>query len=139
MSEISIKLNGFKQNSKFSLSRKNSYLIPVMMEEIIFRELSFSSFGDVITVKTEHINYGGFNEFLENGKSLWKVKTRTSFGKDFINTFFGQVNYYGNNFHFLRYDDKLKTDFKDFILYYQKDLTIDFINVMGYLIKFIKF
>ncbi|WP_339025225.1 hypothetical protein [Spiroplasma endosymbiont of Agriotes lineatus] len=70
------------------------------MEKIIFRELSFSSFGDVITVKTEHINYGGFNEFLENGKSLWKSGSVISFGIDFINTFFGQVNYYGNTFHF---------------------------------------
>ncbi len=31
-------------------------------------------------------------------------------------------------FIFLRYDDKLKFDFKDFMLYYEKDLTIDFIN-----------
>ncbi|WP_375315158.1 hypothetical protein [Spiroplasma endosymbiont of Tipula paludosa] len=127
MSEISIKLNGFKQNSKFSLSRKNSYPSG-FIEKVIFRELSFSSFGDVITVKTEHGSIVGANEFLENGKSLWKSGSRTSFGRDFINTFFGQVNYYGNTFHFLRYDDKLKTDFKDFMLYYQKDLTVDFIN-----------
>ncbi|WP_342263841.1 hypothetical protein [Spiroplasma endosymbiont of Clivina fossor] len=127
MSEISIKLNGFKQNSKFSLSRKNSYL-PGFIEKVIFRELSFSSFGDVITIKTEHGSIVGSNEFLENGKSLWKSGSRTSFGGDFINTFFGQVNYYGNTFHFLRYDDKLKFDFKDFMLHYQKDLTIDFIN-----------
>ncbi|WP_338981938.1 hypothetical protein [Spiroplasma endosymbiont of Eupeodes luniger] len=127
MSEISIKLNGFKQNSKFNLSRKNSYP-PGFIEEVIFRELSFSSFGDVITIKTEHGSIVGYNEFLENGKSLWKSGSQTSFGIDFINTFFGQVNYYGNTFHFLRYDDKLKSDFKDFMLYYQKDLTIDFIN-----------
>ncbi|WP_375315714.1 hypothetical protein [Spiroplasma endosymbiont of Tipula paludosa] len=127
MSEISIKLNGFKQNSKFSLSRENSYP-PGFIEKVIFRELSFSSFGDVITIKTEHGSIVGNNEFLENGKSLWKSGSRTSFGKDFINTFFGQVNYYGNTFHFLRYDDKLKLDFKDFMLHYQKDLTIDFIN-----------
>ncbi len=128
MSEISIKLNGFKQNSKFNLSRKNSYPKPDMMQKVIFRELSFSSFGDVITIKTEYGSIMGNNEFLENGKSLWKSGSRTSFGIDFINTFFGQVNYYGNTFHFLRYDDKLKVDFKDFMLYYQKDLTIDFIN-----------
>ncbi|WP_338966984.1 hypothetical protein [Spiroplasma endosymbiont of Lonchoptera lutea] len=127
MSEISIKLNGFKQNSKFSLSRKNSYP-PGFIEEVIFRELSFSSFGDVITIKTEHGSIVGNNEFLENGKSLWKSGSQTSFGGDFINTFFGQVNYYGNTFHFLRYDDKLKVDFKDFMLYYRKDLTISFIN-----------
>jgi hypothetical protein len=127
MSEISIKLNGFKQNSKFSLSHKNSYP-PGFIEKVIFRELSFSSFGDVITIKTEHGSIVGSNEFLENGKSLWKSGSRTSFGGDFINTFFGQVNYYGNTFHFLRYDDKLKFDFKDFMLHYQKDLTIDFIN-----------
>ncbi|WP_215826197.1 hypothetical protein [Spiroplasma endosymbiont of 'Nebria riversi'] len=127
MSEMSIKLNGFKKNSKFSLSRKNLYP-PGFIEKVIFRELSFSSFGDVITIKTEHGSIVGYNEFLENGKSLWKSGSRTSFGGDFINTFFGQVNYYGNTFHFLRYDDKLKTDFKDFMLYYQKDLTIDFIN-----------
>ncbi|WP_338968430.1 hypothetical protein [Spiroplasma endosymbiont of Lonchoptera lutea] len=127
MSEISIKLNGFKQNSKFSLSRKNSYP-PGFIEKVIFRELSFSSFGDVITIKTEHGSIRGNNEFLENGKSLWKSGSQTSFGGDFINTFFGQINYYGNTFHFLRYDDKLKTDFKDFMLHYQKDLTIDFIN-----------
>ncbi|WP_339023971.1 hypothetical protein [Spiroplasma endosymbiont of Agriotes lineatus] len=128
MNEISIKLNGFKQNSKFSLSRKNSYPELDMMEKVIFRELSFSSFGDVITIKTEHGSIVGYNEFLENGKSLLKSGSRTSFGGDFINTFFGQVNYYGNTFHFLRYDDKLKFDFKDFMLHYQKDLTIDFIN-----------
>ncbi|WP_338966802.1 hypothetical protein [Spiroplasma endosymbiont of Lonchoptera lutea] len=128
MSEISIKLNGFQQNSKFNLSRKNLYPKPDMMEKVIFRELSFSSFGDVITIKTEHGSIVGNNEFLENGKSLWKSGSRTSFGIDFINTFFGQINYYGNTFHFLRYDDKLKTDFKDFMLHYQKDLTIDFIN-----------
>ncbi|WP_338966933.1 hypothetical protein [Spiroplasma endosymbiont of Lonchoptera lutea] len=130
MNKISIKLNGFKQNSKFNLSRKNSYPKPDMMEKVIFRELSFSSFGDVITIKTEHGSIVGCNEFLENGKSLWKSGSRTSFGGDFINTFFGQVNYYGNTFHFLRYDDKLKTDFKDFMLYYQKDLTIDFIDAL---------
>ncbi len=128
MSEISIKLNGFKQNSKFNLSRKNSYPKPDMMEKVIFRELSFSSFGDVITIKTEHGSIVGNNEFLENGKSILKFGSVTSFGRDFINTFFGQINYYGNTFHFLRYDDKLKFDFKDFMLYYQKDLTIDFIN-----------
>ncbi|WP_342262323.1 MULTISPECIES: hypothetical protein [unclassified Spiroplasma] len=128
MSEISIKLNGFKQNSKFSLSRKNSYPYPDMIEKVIFRELSFSSFGDVITIKTEHGSIVGSNEFLENGKSLWKSGSQTSFGGDFINTFFGQVNYYGNTFHFLRYDDKLKNDFKDFMLHYQKNLTVDFIN-----------
>ncbi len=128
MSEISIKLNGFKQNSKFNLSRKNSYPKPDMMEKVIFRELSFSSFGDVITIKTEHGSIVGNNEFLENGKSILKFGSVTSFGRDFINTFFGQINYYGNTFHFLRYDDKLKADFKHFILYYQKDLTIDFIN-----------
>ncbi|WP_342224450.1 hypothetical protein [Spiroplasma endosymbiont of Asaphidion curtum] len=128
MSEISIKLNGFKQNSKFNLSRKNSYPKPDMMEKVIFRELSFSSFGDVITIKTEHGSIVGNNEFLENGKSLWKSGSQTSFGEDFINTFFGQINYYGNTFHFLRYDNKLKTDFKDFMLHYQKDLTINFIN-----------
>ncbi|WP_342190105.1 hypothetical protein [Spiroplasma endosymbiont of Dilophus febrilis] len=127
MSEISIKLNGFKQNSKFSLSRKNSYPSG-FIEKVIFRELSFSSFGDVITIKTEHGSIMGNNEFLENGKLLWKFGSRTSFGGDFIDTFFGQVNYYGNTFHFLRYDDKLKFDFKDFMLHYQKDLTIDFIN-----------
>ncbi|WP_342224167.1 hypothetical protein [Spiroplasma endosymbiont of Asaphidion curtum] len=127
MNEISIKLNGFKQNSKFNLSRKNLYP-PGFIEEVIFRELSFSSFGDVITIKTEHGSIVGNNEFLENGKSLWKSGSRTSFGGNFINTFFGQVNYYGNTFHFLRYDDKLKVDFKDFMLYYQKDLTISFIN-----------
>ncbi len=127
MSEISIKLNGFKQNSKFGLSRKNSYP-PGFIEKVIFRELSFSSFGDVITIKTEHGSIVGNNEFLENGKSLWKSGSRTSFGGDFINTFFGQVNYYGNTFHFLRYDDKLKFDFKDFMLHYQKNLTINFIN-----------
>ncbi|WP_338981926.1 hypothetical protein [Spiroplasma endosymbiont of Eupeodes luniger] len=128
MNEISIKLNGFKQNSKFSLSRKNLYPEPDMMEKVIFRELSFSSFGNVITIKTEHGSIVGYNEFLENGKSLWKSGSQTSFGGNFINTFFGQVNYYGNTFHFLRYDDKLKTDFKDFMLHYQKNLTIDFIN-----------
>ncbi len=127
MSEISIKLNGFKQNSKFSLNRKNSYPSG-FIEEVIFRELSFSSFGDVITIKTEHGSIVGNNEFLENGKSLWKSGSKTSFGGDFINTFFGQVNYYGNTFYFLRYDDKLKFDFKDFMLHYQKDLTVDFIN-----------
>ncbi|WP_342189523.1 hypothetical protein [Spiroplasma endosymbiont of Dilophus febrilis] len=127
MNEISIKLNGFKQNSKFSLSRKNSYP-PGFIEKVIFRELSFSSFGDVITIKTEHGSIVGNNEFLENGKSILKFGSVTSFGIDFINTFFGQVNYYGNTFHFLRYDDKLKSDFKDFMLHYQKDLTIDFIN-----------
>ncbi len=127
MNEISIKLNGFKQNSKFSLSRKNSYP-PGFIEKVIFRELSFSSFGDVITIKTEHGSIVGSNEILENGKSLWRNGSRTSFGGDFINTFFGQVNYYGNTFHFLRYDDKLKTDFKDFMLHYRKDLTVDFIN-----------
>ncbi|WP_342223842.1 hypothetical protein [Spiroplasma endosymbiont of Asaphidion curtum] len=127
MSEISIKLNGFKQNSKFSLSRKNLYP-PGFIEKVIFRELLFSSFGDVITIKTEHGSIVGNNEFLENGKSLWKSGSRTSFGGDFINTFFGQVNYYGNTFHFLRYDDKLKFDFKNFMLHYQKHLTIDFIN-----------
>ncbi|WP_338981748.1 hypothetical protein [Spiroplasma endosymbiont of Eupeodes luniger] len=127
MSEISIKLNGFKQNSKFNLSRKNSYP-PGFIEKVIFRELSFSSFGDVITIKTEHGSIVGYNEFLENGKSLWRSGSETSFGGNFINTFFGQVNYYGNTFHFLRYDDKLKTDFKDFMLHYQEDLTIDFIN-----------
>ncbi|WP_338967756.1 hypothetical protein [Spiroplasma endosymbiont of Lonchoptera lutea] len=127
MSEISIKLNGFKQNSKFSLSRKNSYPLG-FIEKVIFRELSFSSFGDVITIKTEHGSIVGCNEFLENGKSLWKSGSQTSFGGDFINTFFGQINYYGNTFHFLRYDDKLKTDFKDFMLHYQKHLTVDFIN-----------
>ncbi|WP_215826213.1 hypothetical protein [Spiroplasma endosymbiont of 'Nebria riversi'] len=37
MSEISIKLNGFKQNSKLSLSRKNSYPYPDMIEKVIFR------------------------------------------------------------------------------------------------------
>ncbi|WP_342264386.1 hypothetical protein [Spiroplasma endosymbiont of Clivina fossor] len=128
MSEISIKLNGFKQNSKFNLSRKNSYPKPDMMEKVIFRELSFSSFGDVITIKTEHGSIVGYNEFLENGKSILKFGSQTSFGIDFINTFFGQINYYGNTFHFLRYDDKLKTDFKDFMLHYQKHLTVDFIN-----------
>ncbi|WP_215826686.1 hypothetical protein [Spiroplasma endosymbiont of 'Nebria riversi'] len=128
MSEMSIELNGFKQNSKFNLSRKNLYPKPDMMEKVIFIELSFSSFGDVITIKTEHGSIVGYNEFLENGKSLWKSGSQTSFGINFINTFFGQINYYGNTFHFLRYDDKLKTDFKDFMLYYQKDLTIDFIN-----------
>ncbi|WP_346350325.1 hypothetical protein [Spiroplasma endosymbiont of Calodromius spilotus] len=127
MNEISIKLNGFKQNSKFNLSRKNSYP-PGFIEKVIFRELSFSSFGDVITIKTEHGSIVGYNEFLENGKLLWKSASQTSFGGDFINTFFGQVNYYGNTFRFLRYDDKLKTDFKDFMLHYQKDLTVDFIN-----------
>ncbi|WP_342264780.1 hypothetical protein [Spiroplasma endosymbiont of Clivina fossor] len=96
MSEISIKLNGFKQNSKFNLSRKNSYPKPDMMKKVIFRELSFSSFGDVITIKTEHGSIVGYNEFLENGKSLWKSGSQTSFGGDFINTFFGQVNYYFN-------------------------------------------
>ncbi|WP_338982026.1 hypothetical protein [Spiroplasma endosymbiont of Eupeodes luniger] len=128
MSEMSIKLNGFKQNSKFNLSRENSYPKPDMMEKVIFRELSFSSFSDVITIKTEYGSIVGYNEFLENGKSLWKSGSQKSFGEDFINTFFGQINYYGNTFHFLRYDDKLKSDFKDFILYYQKNLTIDFIN-----------
>ncbi|WP_338981800.1 hypothetical protein [Spiroplasma endosymbiont of Eupeodes luniger] len=127
MNEVSIKLNGFKKNSKFSLSRKNSYP-QGFIEKVIFRKLSFSSFGDVITIKTEHGSIVGNNEFLENGKSLWKSGSQTSFGGDFINTFFGQVNYYGNTFHFLRYDDKLKTDFKDFMLHYQKDLTVDFIN-----------
>ncbi|WP_338981355.1 hypothetical protein [Spiroplasma endosymbiont of Eupeodes luniger] len=127
MNEVSIKLNGFKKNSKFSLSRKNSYP-QGFIEKVIFRKLSFSSFGDVITIKTEHGSIVGNNEFLENGKSLWKSGSQTGFGGDFINTFFGQVNYYGNTFHFLRYDDKLKTDFKDFMLHYQKDLTVDFIN-----------
>ncbi|WP_338981912.1 hypothetical protein [Spiroplasma endosymbiont of Eupeodes luniger] len=127
MSEISIKLNGFKQNSKFNLSRKTLY-DDYIAQAIIFTELSFSSFGDVITIKTNGIDLMGDIEFLENGKSILKFGSRTSFGEDFINTFFGQVNYYGNTFHFLRYDDKLKDDFKDFILYYQKDLSIDFIN-----------
>ncbi|WP_342223901.1 hypothetical protein [Spiroplasma endosymbiont of Asaphidion curtum] len=127
MNEVSIKLNGFKQNSKFNLSRKNLYPSG-FIEEVIFRELSFSSFGDVITIKTEHGSIVGYNEILENGKSLWKSGSRTSFGGDFINTFFGQVNYYGNTFHFLRYDDKLKTDFKDFMLCYRKHLPVDFIN-----------
>ncbi|WP_339024069.1 hypothetical protein [Spiroplasma endosymbiont of Agriotes lineatus] len=71
MSEMSVELNGFKQNSKFSLSRKNLYP-PGFIEKVIFRELSFSSFGDVITIKTEHGSIVGYNEFLENGKSLWK-------------------------------------------------------------------
>ncbi|WP_338981756.1 hypothetical protein [Spiroplasma endosymbiont of Eupeodes luniger] len=127
MSEISIKLNGFKQNSKFSLSRKTLY-DDYIAQDIIFTELSFSSFGDVITIKTNGVDSMGDIEFLENGKSILKFGSRTSFGEDFINTFFGQINYYGNTFHFLRYDDKLKTDFKDFMLHYQKHLTVDFIN-----------
>ncbi|WP_339024182.1 hypothetical protein [Spiroplasma endosymbiont of Agriotes lineatus] len=92
------------------------------------KNFPFSSFGDVITIKTENGSIVGYNEFLENGKSILKFGSVTSFEIDFINTFFWQINYYGNTFRFLRYDDKLKTDFKDFILYYQKDLTISFID-----------
>ncbi|WP_339023830.1 hypothetical protein [Spiroplasma endosymbiont of Agriotes lineatus] len=52
MSEISIKLNCFKQNSKFNLSRVENFYPPGFIKKVIFRELSFSSFGDVITIKT---------------------------------------------------------------------------------------
>ncbi|WP_375315327.1 hypothetical protein [Spiroplasma endosymbiont of Tipula paludosa] len=66
--------------------------------------------------------------FYLNDEQLIKFRWLDGWAKDFINTFFGQINYYGNTFDFLRYDDKLKSDFKDFMLYYQKNLTIDFIN-----------
>ncbi|WP_338981891.1 hypothetical protein [Spiroplasma endosymbiont of Eupeodes luniger] len=58
MSEISIKLNGFKQNSKFNLSRKTLY-DDYIAQAIIFTELSFSSFGDVITIKTNGFDLMG--------------------------------------------------------------------------------
>ncbi|WP_338981808.1 hypothetical protein [Spiroplasma endosymbiont of Eupeodes luniger] len=83
MSEISIKLNGFKQNSKFSLSRKTLY-DDYIAQDIIFTELSFSSFGDVITIKTNGVDLMGDIEFLENGKLILKFGSRTSFGVDFI-------------------------------------------------------
>ncbi|WP_215826627.1 hypothetical protein [Spiroplasma endosymbiont of 'Nebria riversi'] len=51
---------------KFNLSRKNSYP-PGFIEEVVFKKLSFSSFGNVITIKTEHGSIVGNNEFLEKG------------------------------------------------------------------------
>ncbi|WP_342277766.1 hypothetical protein [Spiroplasma endosymbiont of Nephrotoma flavescens] len=120
MSEMSIALNGFKQNSKFTLIRsfepENSLYF--------FDILEFSSFNDMFRIEIVL----GMVTFYLNDEQLIKFRWLDGWTKDFINTFFGQINYYGNTFDFLRYDDKLKSDFKDFMLYYQKNLTIDFIN-----------
>ncbi|WP_338967711.1 hypothetical protein [Spiroplasma endosymbiont of Lonchoptera lutea] len=120
MNEISIKLNGFKQNSKFTLIRS------VWPEDSLYFSytLEFSSFNDIFKMDMRFRKI----RFYENDNLLTEFDCPIHFMDDFINTFFGQVNYYGNTFHFLRYDEKLKLDFKDFMLHYQEDLTIDFIN-----------
>ncbi len=104
ISEMSIKLNGFKQNSKFTLIRsfepENSLYF--------FDSLEFSSFGNVFRIKISL----GMITFYENDKQLIKFIWKNGFTEDFINVLFGQINYYDNTFHFLRYDDKLKIDFK---------------------------
>ncbi|WP_342263875.1 hypothetical protein [Spiroplasma endosymbiont of Clivina fossor] len=115
MSEMSIELNGFKQNSKFTLTRsfepENSLYF--------FDNLEFSSFSDVFRIEISL----GMVTFYLNDKQLIKFIWHDGWNEDFINVFFGQINYYGNTFHFLRYDDKLKTDFKDFMFFYLKDLS----------------
>ncbi|WP_342263843.1 hypothetical protein [Spiroplasma endosymbiont of Clivina fossor] len=118
MSEMSIKLNGFKQNSKFTLIRsfepENSLYF--------FDSLEFSSFGNVFRIEISL----GMVTFYENDKQLIKFIWKKGWTEDFINVFFGQINYYDNTFHFLRYDDKLKIDFKDFMFFYLKDLTSEY-------------
>ncbi len=115
MSEMSIKLNGFKQNSKFTLIRsfesENSLYF--------FDSLEFSSFSDVFRIEISL----GMVTFYLNDKQLIKFIWKKGWTEDFINVFFGQISYYDNTFHFLRYDDKLKIDFKDFMFFYLKDLT----------------
>ncbi|WP_342189581.1 hypothetical protein [Spiroplasma endosymbiont of Dilophus febrilis] len=115
MSEMSIKLNGFKQNSKFTLIRsfepENSLYF--------FDSLEFSSFSDVFRIEISL----GMVTFYLNDKQLIKFRLLDGWIEDFINVFFGQISYYDNTFHFLRYDDKLKIDFKDFMFFYLKDLT----------------
>ncbi|WP_375315656.1 hypothetical protein [Spiroplasma endosymbiont of Tipula paludosa] len=87
-----------------------------------FDSLEFSSFSDVFRIE---ISLGMVTLYL-NDKQLIKFIWLDGWTEDFINTFFGQINYYGNTFHFLRYDDKLKTDFKDFMFFYLKDLTSEY-------------
>ncbi|WP_342262685.1 hypothetical protein [Spiroplasma endosymbiont of Dromius quadrimaculatus] len=115
MSEMSIKLNGFKQNSKFTLIRsfepENSLYF--------FDSLEFSSFSDVFRIEISL----GMVTFYLNDKQLIKFIWKKGWTEDFINVFFGQISYYDNTFHFLRYDDKSKIDFKDFMFFYLKDLT----------------
>ncbi|WP_215825520.1 hypothetical protein [Spiroplasma endosymbiont of 'Nebria riversi'] len=115
ISEMSIELNGFKQNSKFTLIRsfepENSLYF--------FDSLEFSGFSDVFRIE---ISLGAVTFYL-NDEQLIKFILLDGWTEDFINVFFGQINYYGNTFYFLRYDNKLKTDFKDFMFFYLKDLS----------------
>ncbi|WP_346350394.1 hypothetical protein [Spiroplasma endosymbiont of Calodromius spilotus] len=84
MSEMSIKLNGFKQNSKFTLIRsfepENSLYF--------FDSLEFSSFSDVFRIEISL----GMVTFYLNDKQLIKFIWKKGWTEDFINVFFGQIS-----------------------------------------------